>query len=178
MNVSFQISAQAAVYNERIAISLGFVTLALALAIFISCRSFVTLLMRFGLKNPTKNKAYQSFYRYHTYYWWFFGVSVVSHIMMATLHTGLPQAGDPDAGIHWIILILGLMSALSGLALFASCRAYSRLLTPAIPKLSFTGRTYKSFFSYHSYYWLVFALLVAGHFVVSYLHAGIWPGLG
>ena len=132
--------------------------------------------MRFGLKNPTKNKAYQSFYRHHTFYWWFFGVSLVSHIMMGTLHTGLPQAGDPDASIHWIILILGLAGALSALALFSSCRASPRLLAPAIPKLSFASKTYKSFFSYHSYYWGALALLVAGHFAVSYIHAGIWPG--
>ena len=175
MSLLFQIANQTAVINERIAISLGFITLALGLATFISCRSFISLLMRLGIKTPMRNAVFLSFYRYHTYYWWFFGVAALSHFMMATFHTGLPQPGDPDAGIHWLILALGMASAVSGLTLFSSCRAYPRLMSPAVPKLSFQSATYRMFFRYHSYYWWVFGLLVAAHFVASYLHAGIWP---
>jgi hypothetical protein len=126
----FDISLQPAVYNERIAIILGLVTLVLALAIFASCRTFVSLLQRLGLENPSQNKFYQGFYKYHLYYWWGFGVSLLAHVMMVTLHTGLPKSGDPDAGVHWVILILGLASAVSGVVLFFSCRILPRLLAP------------------------------------------------
>ena len=101
------VSASAAVYGERTAIVLGFATLVLALAAFASCRTFASVLTRLGAKDPARNKAYRAFNRYHLYYWWFFGVAVLAHVMMATFHTGLPKAGDPDAGIHWVILGLG-----------------------------------------------------------------------
>ena len=168
-------SAQASVYSERTAIILGFVTLALALAAFASCRTFVSLLTRLGVKNPTRSQAYRGFNRYHLYYWWFFGVAFLAHVMMATFHTGLPEAGDPDAGVHWAILILGLASGISSVAVFASCRILPRLLAPTVPKLSLTNKPYRSFFGYHSYYWLALVLLVAAHFLTVYLHTGAWP---
>ncbi len=174
----FEISNQSAIYNERVAIILGLATLTLALAAFTSCRTFVSLLTRLGVRNPTDNVAYQTFNKRHLYYWWFFGVLALAHVMMSTFHTGLPEAGDPDAGVHWIILALGLASALSGVALFSSCRLSPKLLAPVIPKLSLASQAYRSFFGYHSHYWWVFAVLVAVHFAASYLHAGIWPGAG
>jgi hypothetical protein len=174
----FDISSQPAVYNERIAIILGLVTLVLALAIFASCRTFVSLLQRLGLENPSQNKFYQGFYKYHLYYWWGFGVSLLAHVMMVTLHTGLPRSGDPDAGVHWVILILGLASAVSGVVLFFSCRILPRLLAPKTPRLSLSNKAYKTFFTYHTYHWWTFALFVAAHFIISYIHAGVWPGTG
>lgn len=178
MSVLYQVSAQTAIYSERVAIVLGFVTLVLVLALFVSCRTFVSLVTRLGAKDPSRLEVYRRFNKYHMYYWWFFGVSVLSHVMMATLHTGLPQAGDPDAAIHWTILILGLFGAFSSVVLFSSCRISPRLLAPTVPKLSFANRSYRSFFGYHSYYWWAFILFVAAHFAAGYLHAGIWPGLG
>lgn len=172
-----QVSSQA-IYNERLAILLGVITLACALATFASCRSCVSLFNHIGLKNLTQIKGYQSFYKYHTYYWWVFGVVLLSHIMMATVHSGLPQAGDPDAGIHWVILLVGMGGALSALALFSSCRVSPRLLAPTAPKISLANKTYRTFFNLHSYYWWILAAFIAGHFTVSFLHAGIWPGTG
>ncbi len=172
------VSAQASVYGERTAIVFGFVTLALALAAFASCRTFASILTRLGAKYPSQNRAYRAFNRYHLYYWWFFGVAVLAHVMMATFHTGLPEAGDPDSGVHWAILALGLTSGISSLGVFGSCRVLPRLLAPKLPGLSLANSSYRSFFGYHAYYWLVLALLVAGHFMAVYLHAGVWPAIG
>ena len=178
MNILHEVISQTAVSNERIAIILGFITLTLALAAFASCRTFVSLLAKFGIKTLARSKTYQKFNKYHMFYWWFFGVAVLAHVLMAILHTGLPKPGDPDAWIHWIILILGFGSALSGVALFLSCRISPRLFARTIPKLSLTNKTYAAFFKYHSYYWWIFTIFVIAHFVVVYLHAGIWPGAG
>ena len=171
----FTVENQSAIYNERMAIVLGLVTLGFAVAAFVSCRTFVSMIGYLGIKNLGKSWAYERFNRYHFYYWWLFGVSMLAHLMMGTFHTGLPQAGDPDGGSHWAILILGTVGALSGIALFTSCRISPRLLSPQIPRLSLANKAYKSFFKYHSYYWIIFGISVTAHFAVSYLHAGIWP---
>ena len=171
----FQIVDTPAITNERIAIILGIVTLVLAIAVFASCRTFLSLLRLIGVQISPENKVYRVFNKYHLWYWWLFGVTLVAHIMMSVFHTGLPEAGDPDAGTHWAILILGLGSAIFAVMLFASCRFAPRLLTTGKPDSLFKNMTYNLLYRYHNYYWLLLLLLVAGHFTVSYLHVGVWP---
>ena len=168
-------AAPSPVINERISIIMGIITLVLALAVFASCRTFLSLARLSGWKNPEENKIYRAFNRFHLWYWWLFGVSLVAHIMMSVFHTGLPKAGDPDAGIHWAILALGLGSAILAVVSFASCRFFPRLLAAQKPGGLLKNITYKLFYQNHNYYWLLLFLLVAAHFTVSYLHAGIWP---
>ncbi len=163
-----------AVYNERTAIILGLTTLLLGLAVFFSCRTFLSLYMRLHLGNPLSNKGYLGFYRYHLFYWWIFGVALVSHFMMGVIHTGLPAAVDVDAYIHWIILVFGFMTALSSLTIFSTCRVYPRLLAPD-NKYALSNRVYRTIYRSHSYYWIGFIVLFSAHFATSYIHAGMWP---
>lgn len=172
---SLEITGPTAIYNERIAIIMGIFTLMLALAVFLSCRTFFSLAHLLGWKTPGENKIYRVFNKYHVWYWWLFGVSLVAHIMMSVVHTGLPQAGDPDAGIHWIILILGLASAILAVIIFASCRFLPRVLSAQKSGGLLKNVRYNLFYRYHNYYWLLLLLMVAAHFTVSFLHAGIWP---
>jgi hypothetical protein len=171
--VLFQIASQPAVYNERVAIVLGLTTLFFALAAFLSCRSFISLMNRAGF-NPARSHGFMTFFRYHTYYWWLFGAFLLAHVMIGTFHTA-SQFGGADAVSHGIIVGLGLFGAVSGVALFSSCRIYPRLMAHTLSRQSFASRTYQVFFSRHSYYWAAFALLIAGHFLAGFLHAGIWP---
>src|SRR5512136_2264498 len=99
--VLFQSAGTNAVYNERVAIILGLTALFLALLAFVSCRTCLAWLSRLGWKHALDNRVYRQFYRFHAYYWWFLGVALVTHIFLAVIHTGLPQAGDPDAYLHW-----------------------------------------------------------------------------
>jgi hypothetical protein len=174
----FLIADPAAVNGERVGIALGFLALGLGVAVFASCRSFVGLLERLGIKDPAGSRGYRAFNKFHMFYWWSFGVAVLAHLMMTTFHTGLPRPGDPDAGVHLTILMLGLASGLSSATLFFSCRISQRVLAPTMPGLSVSNRTYRSFFARHSYYWLVFGLFLAAHLVASYLHVGLWPAAG
>ena len=61
MNLSLQIAGDLGIYYERIAVILGFITLAAALATFASCRSCIALAGRYLKKNLLENRAYQSF---------------------------------------------------------------------------------------------------------------------
>jgi hypothetical protein len=171
----YAIASQSAVYNERLAILLGFATLTMALATFASCRTFVSIIIRLGLKSLVANLGYKVFSKYHMYYWWLFGTFIVAHVMMSVFHTGLPKAGDPDAGIHWLILSFGLTTGIAGLSLFTSCRISPRLFSPKIQGVSLTNDIYRSFFKNHSFYWIVFGLLVASHIGITYAHVGVWP---
>jgi hypothetical protein len=173
----FQAAEFTAVQNERLAIVLGVVVLVLGLAVFFSCRAWVSWLRRLGVPSPTRVRGYALFYRYHLYYWWAFGVLLVAHLLVAVLHTGLPQSSDPDAGVHWRILGLGLFSGISAAVSFSSCRVLPRLAAMATPRSPLNNIAYRIFFNYHSYYWLIVGVLVALHFVFAYRHAGIWPGL-
>jgi len=165
-------------YDERVAIILGFLTLLFMLIVLVSCRSFMSLLSRLHLEKFLGSKAYQSFYRYHATYWWLFGVLLLAHIMIAVMHTGLPQAGDPDASIHWAILLLGLGGAMTAVTILASCRIVPRLLAPVTPSKPFSNAAFRAFFGYHAYYWGLAILLVAVHFVLGYIHASVWPAVG
>jgi hypothetical protein len=162
--------------NERVAIILGLITLLLALASFISCRSCLSWLNRFGVKNLLNQKGYLAFYKFHSIFWWLFGVSLVSHVFMAVGHTGLPEAGDPDAFSHWIILIPGFFGALFSLSIFSSCRIFPRLVSPAKPGRTLNNPIFKIFYKYHVYYWLAFGLLILSHFLAGFSHTGLWPG--
>lgn len=171
-----QISSGVGLYGERLAVALGFVTLASALVTFISCRSCLSFLGRFGMKNPMDMKWYRLFYRYHGYYWWVFLFVLLLHFMTALMHTAIPTAGDPDAQIHWLILSFALSSLVLVGAVLSSCRSLVGLLGLFTEKGPLSSRAYQSFYRYHSYYWLILVLAVAGHVVSAYVHTGIWPG--
>lgn len=170
------ISGNIGLYDERLTVVLGFVTLAAALATFVSCRTFLSFLERLGLKSPINAGWYKAFYKYHGYYWWVFVMGLILHLLTAVMHTAIPKAGDPDAPIHWTILGFALgAAAMTGAVLF-SCRSLTGLLNTFTGKAPIGNKRYFSFYRYHSYYWLILILAIAGHFAASYVHIGVWPG--
>jgi hypothetical protein len=175
-NGFFLFSGGGSVYNERLAIILGFITLSSGLAAFFSCRIFVSFTMHARNKASPLNKLYADFYKYHLYYWWAFGVMLVAHLLISVVHTGLPQAGDPDAGIHWAILGFGALSLIIAVVLFSSCRVVPRLIAMATPRNPFKNTFYSRIYRFHSYYWVLLLAAVLTHFLLSYFHTGIWPG--
>jgi len=169
------ISGNIGLYDERLTVVLGFVTLAAALATFVSCRTCLSFLGRFGLKINMDAGWYRSFYRLHGYYWWVFVMGLILHFLTAVMHTAIPKAGDPDAPIHWAILGFALGAAVTTGAVLFSCRSTAGLWNTFTGKTPVNNKKFFSFYRYHSYYWLVLALAVAGHFAASYIHIGVWP---
>jgi hypothetical protein len=172
----YAIADSSLVYNERLAIVLGLLTFLMAFASFLSCRSCLSWLKYLRLPDPSGIKSYSSFYKYHLYYWWAFGIFLISHVLVAVGHTGLPQTGDPDARAHWIILGFGLFSALTSTLVFSSCRVLPRLAAMTARGNLFNHSVYKIIFKYHPYYWALFILLAVVHFAAGYNHSGVWPG--
>lgn len=98
------------------------------------------------------------------------------HFLTAIMHTSIPSASDLDGQIHWLILSLGLTSAVMVAGILASCRSLAGLLNLFREKDLLSNKKYLPFYRFHSYYWLILIVLTAGHFVSSYIHTGIWPG--
>jgi cytochrome b561 len=176
MTAYYQILGDLSIYYERIAVSLGFATLAAGLATFGSCRTFVTFVSRHSGANLLSNKAYQSFYKYHGYYWWSFLIILIVHMASATIHTQLlPKAGDPDAFAHWMILGFALASIVAVTIQFLSCRTFAGLVNFFTGKTPVKSRVYKAFYEFHAYYWWIFLVAVGGHFIAAAIHTNFWP---
>ena len=161
------------IYDERIAIILGWVTLALALSIFFSCRIFLGFLKRRGWQKLSESRAYQKFNSFHGTYWWAFYIVLVVHLLTAFGHIGIPQAADSDSPVHWTVLLTGLVGALMIGLIYFSCRSVNSLLSFFTSKGP--AQLYPSYFKSHSVIWLMFSLMIAVHVAVAFHHAGIWP---
>lgn len=164
------------IYDERIAIILGWITLALALAIFFSCRIFLGFMNRRGWQTISQSRPYQKFNSFHAIYWWAFSIILFVHLLTAFGHVGIPQIADSDSPIHWTILLTGLVGSFIVGLIYFSCRSVNSFLS------FFTSKgplqLYPSFFKSHSPMWLMFSVVIAVHIAVAFHHAGIWPPLG
>lgn len=165
----------AGLYGERLAVALGYITLTLALATFVSCRSCVSLLGHLGMRNSIEVRWYRAFYKYHGYYWPLFLFTLTLHLMTALVHTEIPTTTDPDALIHWVILSFAFSSLVFLGAVLSSCRSLVSTMSLFMEKGPMTNRVFRNYYGYHSGYWLVFILAVSGHVSSAYIHTGIWP---
>ncbi len=177
MDPSFQIASGVGLYAERLAVSLGFATFLAGVATFTSCRSFVSLLNRRGHQGFTESKGFRTFYKYHSYYWWSFEIILVVHILASLMHTGLvPSPGDPDASQHLHVIESAGAVFVLVVVQFVSCRTFAGLVDLVTQKPPLTWRLYRGFYKYHSYYWILFAVVLIGHITLSSLHTHFWPG--
>ena len=165
----------AGLFDERLAVALGFISVVSALAAFTTCRSFITLVMKLGFKDPLQVKWYKAFYKYHGYYWPALWISLVLHVILALLHTQLPQIGDPDAVIHLYILVAGLVSFIAMIVLGFSCRVFGTFLNTRTGKPPLQFRLFGAFYKRHGLYWLILLATFAVHFIFAYRHIGFWP---
>jgi len=169
------IASGIALYSERLTVALGFLTLASALATFATCRTCLSFLSRFGIKNPVDAKWYRPFYKLHGFYWWGFVMGLAFHLTAALMHTSWPKESDPDGRIHLLILEFGLASFVFIGAVLSSCRSLINLVSLFSERSPLVNQGFKKFYQYHSFYWLVLALAVAGHIASGYAHIGFWP---
>ncbi len=165
MTQPLQAATSLSIYDERLSVTLGFITLVFVLAFFTTCRSFTSLLARLGFKDSLKVGWYQTFYKYHAYYWPVFWVTFVLHVTTALMHTDLPQLGDPDAAQHLYILASGLISFVALVTLGFSCRIFASLFHLFTGKSLTEGRVNSAFYKYHPIYWLVLLVSIAVLFI-------------
>ena len=167
------------IYYERIAVSLGFATLGIAIATFVTCRTFASVFRQRTGRDPLQNGAYRAFYRYHSYYWWSFIVIMLVHVLSALMHTDLlPPPDDPDYVGHWFILAFAFGSVGAFAVQFASCRTFTGMLELFTGRLPLGWRIYRGFYRFHTWYWWFFLAAVGGHVIAAAIHTHFWPGWG
>jgi cytochrome b561 len=172
--LSLPLAVSLSVYNERLAVVLGILTLLSALTVFFSCRTGIKLLNKTGIKNLVANKSYQSFLKYHTYYWWTFWLVFVIHLLAAIMHLGFNTAGDPDAYLHKYSVIFGALALLTILVVGFSCRGIFTLVRLFSERKPTDFKLIGAVYKYHAYYWMLFYFMIAAHFTAGYLHSGWW----
>jgi hypothetical protein len=162
-------------FEESLAITLGYLTLLLVIAIFASCRSFISILTRSGFKDPMQLGWYRRFYKFHSFFWAAFLTVFIVHVITALIHTGLPAFGDPDALTHLFILIPGIIALFLFLALALSCRISPAIIKKSTGKNALDDAGYKNFYKNHSMYWGMFFLFAAVHIILAFIHTGFIP---
>jgi hypothetical protein len=172
--LSLPLAVSLSVYNERLAVLLGIITLLSALAVFFSCRTGVKILNKIGLKRLVAHKSYQTFLKYHTYYWWTFWLVFVIHLFAAIMHLGFNTAGDPDAYLHKYSVIFGVLALLIILVVGFSCRGIANLVRLFSERRPTDFKLIGAVYKFHAYYWMLFLLMIAAHFTAGYLHSGWW----
>jgi hypothetical protein len=172
---SLSLATGTAVYNERLAIILGFITLLSVVLTAITCRSFISLLSGFGIKRPLDSTLFSKIYNLHPYFWWGLWIVLLLHILVAIFHLEIPTPDDVDAFIHWVILALALLSLIFLVLLLLSCRIIPLFWKFISRNNLLTSNIYKSFYRLHSYLWWPFLASVVGHVITSFIHTGVWP---
>jgi hypothetical protein len=56
------------------------------MVVFTSCKSFLSLVNIFSSKNPLSAGGFKRFYRFHSVFWWLFGISFTIHIAAGIVH--------------------------------------------------------------------------------------------
>jgi len=161
---------------ERVAITLGLITLILALLAFSSSRSFASLFRHAGM-NLLDNRIYKGYYRYHAIFWSIFAFMLFIHISMGSIHIVLNSfTNDPDAYLHRYVLAAGLTGLLLVGAIVTSCRSLLGFLSILYLKNPLSIAQFQRYYKLHSYFWLMFLVPIIIHYWFSYLHAGgFWP---
>jgi hypothetical protein len=169
------LSSGVVLYSERVTVVLGYITLASAVATFVTCRTFVSFLSRLGIKNLTEVRWYLPLFKLHGFYWWGLVMGLILHLMSALMHTGIPGAADPDGWIHRIVLATGGASLVITGVVLSSCRSLASLVSMFRESSPLDNKGFWGFYRYHSFFWAALMLLVAGHFAAVYVHIQFWP---
>jgi len=168
------ITGDLGLYGERLAVVLGFVTLALFAGMALTCRSCVSFFGKIGLGRLTQWRPYQVLFRFHALFWYGFFVVLFLHALIGFMHTEFPQAGDPDAPLHaWILIFAGSLLIFIGLT-FLNCRVFMGFLRIFRGDDVLKG-FYGPFYRFHSYFWILLLVVLVGHLTASYIHIGVWP---
>jgi hypothetical protein len=170
MNVLFQ-GSSLDVYTHWLILSLGIGVLVFGVAIFTSCRSFANISGLNNSRNTLIRRIYRAHSRFHSYYWAIFGFALILHMMVASVHLGLPATGEPYVFEQRVSFYTAIGNIVSMMVMFSSCRSFISAFSFFTSGNPFNNNVYKHFFKSHSYFWIPLAISIAGHIVFGMIHA-------
>ncbi len=169
MNALFQ-GNEFDVYIHWMILILGTGVLLAGGAVLASCRSVSGF---FRLLSPENRlaKPYRAFYRLHAYYWVVFWYILAAHLMFTVPHVWVPVSGEQLFFVHQVVFFTAIANIILVAAVLSSCRSFLSVLGLFLPANPLSKSGYRRFFGYHSYYWWVLGVSMAGHIIFGMIHA-------
>jgi hypothetical protein len=159
------------VYVHWLILSLGIGILASAGSVLFSCRSVAAVLRLLSHANSWHDRLYRGFFRYHAYYWAVFGFILAFHLMVTTVHVGVPVTGEIVHLAHVIVFVTSITNIVLMLVVLTSCRTVNRLIASWSSRSPLSSSIYSGFYRYHAVYWWLLALSLGGHIVSGMVHS-------
>jgi hypothetical protein len=87
------------------------------------------------------------------------------------------QGSSLDIYVHWLILALGIGILVFGIAVITTCRSVAGFFHLLNDKNTLGAKIYRTYFRFHSYYWVAFGTFLVFHLMVTIVHVGV-PSAG
>jgi hypothetical protein len=159
------------IYTHWLILLLGIGVLIFGSAIYFSCRSFAIFSKIPWTKNSFWVRFYTRFYRYHSYYWNIFWIILILHLMVTITHIGIPNPLAPFYRAHQVAFYSSILNFVSIAVVLFSCRSISALISFFGGSSLLSTNSYKRFYKFHSYAWMIAAISVGTHIVSGIIHA-------
>ena len=159
------------VYVHWLILFLGIGVLASAGAVLFSCRSVAAVLHLLSSDTSWLDRLYRGFFRYHAYYWGTLGFILAFHLMVTSVHVGIPVSGETVHKAHVVVFVTSLTNIVLLLAVLSSCRTVNRLIVSFTSRNPLSSSIYSRFYRYHVIYWWLLVFSIGGHIVFGLVHA-------
>ena len=159
------------VYVHWLIVSLGIGILASAGAVLFSCRSVAAVFHLLSPATSWHDRLYRGFFRFHAYYWAVFGFILAFHLMVTTVHVGIPVPGEIVHLAHVIVFTTSITNIVLLLVVLTSCRTVNKLIVTFTSQNPLGSSIYSGFYRYHAVYWWLLALSLGGHIVSGMVHS-------
>lgn len=159
------------IYIHWLILGLGIGILVFGTLVFTTCRSFT---LRFLLNKSSNNlfgKLYSMVQRYHSYYWVFFWMLLILHLMVTVTHVGFPAQGVPYIGAHWSVFITATVNLLMTFVVFSTCKSFislTRIFSDIDP---LRNKMFQKYYRLHTWLWLLWLISICVHIGFGMYHA-------
>ena len=159
------------IYIHWLVLMLGIGIFLSLIAIFTTCRSFVSFFKLLEPKNSKLSRIYKTYFSFHSTYWIIFLILLTLHLMVTITHVRLPLIGEPFYFYHQFVFYSSIVNIFFVFAIFFSCRTMVGMINFFKSRNILNNSIYKRFYKYHIFYWLILAISIASHIILGIIHA-------
>ena len=159
------------VYVHWLILSLGIGILAFTGAVLFSCRSVAGVFHLLSHNTSWRDRLYRGYFRYHAYYWATLGFIIAFHLMVTTVHVGLPSSTEIFHQAHVVVFATSITNVVLLLAVLMSCRTMNGLIVSFTSRNPLASSLFAGFYRYHALYWWLLILSIGGHVVFGMIHS-------
>jgi cytochrome b561 len=159
------------IYIHWLILLLGIGILISGISVITTSRSFAGFFHLLKDNGSLKTRIYSAYFRFHSYYWYAFGMFLVLHLLVTIYHLGLPSPDKP----YYLAQQISFYTAITNLVLsgivFTSCKSFPSFVMFFTSRNPLSGRVFARFYKFHSIFWWLFAVSLITHIVAGIIHA-------